>query len=168
MSDPYHHALSSVKKWGGEVDDYLPIHEWFDESKAWVPDYRHRAFRHHAEGIAECIRKFGRTTLIRPAAVSADPYARKPIPTRWIAEQHVQEDLRGRIPNAKDWFSQWTTSESWMNRPVSLAKEFEDEGIDTEGNRLSLADKEEYQPRCQHRDSGRGVCIDCGTFLDET
>lgn len=26
MANPYHHALSSVQKWGGEVDDYLPIH----------------------------------------------------------------------------------------------------------------------------------------------
>jgi hypothetical protein len=26
MANPYHHAVSSVKKWGGVVDDYLPIH----------------------------------------------------------------------------------------------------------------------------------------------
>jgi hypothetical protein len=30
MAHPYHHSLSSVKKWGGAVDDYLPIHNWFD------------------------------------------------------------------------------------------------------------------------------------------
>ena len=30
MAHPYHHALSSVKKWGGEVSDYLPLHSWFD------------------------------------------------------------------------------------------------------------------------------------------
>ena len=30
MAHPYHHALSSVKKWGGTVEDYLPIHSWFD------------------------------------------------------------------------------------------------------------------------------------------
>jgi hypothetical protein len=30
MAHPYHHALSSVKKWGGEVSDYLPLHTWFD------------------------------------------------------------------------------------------------------------------------------------------
>jgi hypothetical protein len=34
MAHPYHHALSSVKQWGGQVDDYLAIHNWFDESKA--------------------------------------------------------------------------------------------------------------------------------------
>jgi hypothetical protein len=30
MAHPYHHALASVKKWGGEVNDYLPLHTWFD------------------------------------------------------------------------------------------------------------------------------------------
>ena len=31
MGHPYHHALSSVKKWGGTADDYLPLHQWFDK-----------------------------------------------------------------------------------------------------------------------------------------
>lgn len=26
MAHPYHHALASVKKWGGEVSDYLALH----------------------------------------------------------------------------------------------------------------------------------------------
>jgi hypothetical protein len=30
MAHPYHHALASVKKWGGEFSDYLPLHTWFD------------------------------------------------------------------------------------------------------------------------------------------
>ena len=30
MAHPYHHSLSSVKKWGGSVFDYLPLHSWFD------------------------------------------------------------------------------------------------------------------------------------------
>ena len=33
MAHPYHHALASVKKWGGDVSDYLPLHTWFDQSK---------------------------------------------------------------------------------------------------------------------------------------
>ena len=51
MAHPYHHSLSSVKKWGGNVDDYQPIHDWFDQSKQIIADFRHRALRHHAEGI---------------------------------------------------------------------------------------------------------------------
>jgi hypothetical protein len=30
MAHPYHHSLSSVRKWGGEISDYLPLHSWFD------------------------------------------------------------------------------------------------------------------------------------------
>jgi hypothetical protein len=30
MAHPYHHSLSSMRKWGGEVSDYLPLHSWFD------------------------------------------------------------------------------------------------------------------------------------------
>ena len=30
MAHPYHHALSSVRKWGGSVEDYLTIHTWLD------------------------------------------------------------------------------------------------------------------------------------------
>jgi hypothetical protein len=26
MAHPYHHALSSVKKWGGTVDDFMAVH----------------------------------------------------------------------------------------------------------------------------------------------
>ena len=51
MSHPYHHALSCVKKWGGEPEDYLPIHNWFDASKESHCHFTHRALRHHAEGI---------------------------------------------------------------------------------------------------------------------
>ena len=52
MAHCYHHALSSVQKWGGAPEDYLALHQWFDEpSKHITADFRHRALRHHAEGI---------------------------------------------------------------------------------------------------------------------
>ena len=61
MAHPYHHALSSVRKWGGQVEDYLPIHNWFDSTKAHMADFRHRALRHHAEGIFLMESIFGMT-----------------------------------------------------------------------------------------------------------
>ena len=48
MAHPYHHALSSVRKWGGAVEDYESVHNWFDESKKIIADFRHRSLRHHA------------------------------------------------------------------------------------------------------------------------
>lgn len=102
---PYHHSMSSVKKFGGGASDYLSIHNWFDESKRSMADYRHRALRHHAEGIFECEQRFG------VFIINSDG---KEVPTRFIGEQHVKEDL-GWIPSMKDWFLN-IKAEKWMIR----------------------------------------------------
>ncbi len=103
MAHPYHHALSSVRKWGGVPPDYLPIHEWFDASKAFLATWQHRALRHHAEGIFLCEQVFGATVQISTG---------RTLPVRWIGEQHVTEDL-GRIPAAADWLRS-IAHEPWM------------------------------------------------------
>jgi integrase len=36
MSHPLLHSKSSVKKFGGKVEDYIHLHNWMDETKAWV------------------------------------------------------------------------------------------------------------------------------------
>ena len=55
------HCLSSVKYFGGRVGDYHRIHAWFDESKDYYGDIRHRALRHHTQGVQECEKVFGIT-----------------------------------------------------------------------------------------------------------
>jgi hypothetical protein len=112
MSHPYHHSLSSVKKWGGEISDYTAIHEWFDKSKEMFADFRHRALRHHSEGIFQCEREFGKTITIATG---------RTIPTRWVGEQHVTEDL-GRIPSIQDWFTH-IHPVSWMGKPQKIELE---------------------------------------------
>lgn len=112
MAHPYHHALSSVRKWGGDPEDYLSIHSWFDESKLVIADYRHRALRHHAEGIFMAERFFGMTITLSTGRV---------IPTRWVGEQHVREDL-GRIPSFADWVRA-IRPEPWMGPRVNLGLE---------------------------------------------
>mgnify|MGYP003350043773 CR=1 FL=1 len=64
MATPVHHAMSSAKKHGGTWEQYIHIHDWFDATKAWIPDSRHRAMRHHAEGIFECEKVFGHAVKI--------------------------------------------------------------------------------------------------------
>ena len=59
MAHPLKHAENSTRRFGGKADDYLRIHNWFDESKSFFTDFRHRALRHHAEGIFLCERIFG-------------------------------------------------------------------------------------------------------------
>ena len=105
MAHPYHHALSSARFWGGTADDYLPLHAWFDESKMLTSDFRHRALRHHAEGIFMAERFFGPTITISTGRV---------VPLRLIGEQHVREDL-GFIPSFADW-ARRIRPEPWMGR----------------------------------------------------
>jgi hypothetical protein len=105
MAHPYHHAVSSAKKYGGLPEDYQKIHDWFDESKAFHADFRHRAMRHHAEGIFMAEKIFG-TTITNSNG--------KKIPVRFIGEQHVQEDL-GFIPSVTDWLRS-IKPEAWMMR----------------------------------------------------
>lgn len=112
MAHPYHHALSSVRKWGGSVEDYLPIHSWFDASKKITADFRHRALRHHAEGIFMAETIFGPTVTLSSGRV---------IPTRWIGEQHVTEDL-GRIPSFADWV-RCIRPEPWMGRTMRIERD---------------------------------------------
>ena len=103
MGHPYHHALSSERIWGGSAEDYLPLHQWFDESKAFLSDFRHRALRHHAEGIFLAEKLFG------VAIANSDG---NQVPVRYVGEQHVKEDL-GRIPTAQDWLLQ-IKPQRWM------------------------------------------------------
>lgn len=102
--NPFHHALSSAKQFGGKAEDYQAIHDWFDETKAHYADFRHRALRHHSLGIFECEAKFGKVL------VNSDG---KQVPVRFIGEQHVKEDC-GRIPSVQDWLSQIQPA-SWMS-----------------------------------------------------
>lgn len=101
--NPYHHALSSSKKFGGLPEDYQAIHDWFDESKMMYANFRHRALRHHAEGCYMAERIFGHTISTSNG---------KNIPTRWVAEQHILEDM-GFIPSMQDWLSNIQAQE-WM------------------------------------------------------
>ena len=103
MAHPLEHAKNSAHRFGGVPDDYLPIHKWFDESKAMIADVRHRALRHHAEGIFLAERIFG---------VAIRNSEGKDVPVRYIGEQHVREDL-GRIPSFQDW-AMGIRMQSWM------------------------------------------------------
>ena len=102
---PYKHAESSVRKWGGKPEDYIDIHDWFDETKQYTGDFTHRVMRHHSAGIQWCISIFGHSIL------NSDGVH---IPTKSIAEQHVYEDC-GFIPTIEKWLEPIKDSPSdWM------------------------------------------------------
>ena len=89
---PWKHAESSAAKFGGCPEQYIAIHEWFDETKQYTGDWTHRALRHHAAGVQWCIKIFGDYLDI----------GSKRVPVKLIAERHVEEDC-GFIPTVQDW-----------------------------------------------------------------
>jgi hypothetical protein len=122
MSHPLHHAISSQKKWGGNIEDYLPIHNWFDETKSSYPDMRHRTLRHHSEGIFWCEEKFG---------VYITNSDGKMVPVRALGEQHVKEDI-GWIPTIKDYLDNMNVV-GWMYKPGegrAMLKEINEQKLD--------------------------------------
>ncbi len=96
MTHTYYHACASARLFGGKPEDYMPVHNWFDATKEHFCDFRHRALRHHAEGVFECERHFGETLT------NSDG---KKVPVRYVAEQHIVEDCGGRVPTLSDWLS---------------------------------------------------------------
>lgn len=90
---PYLHSQVSVKKFGGKPEDYQKIHDWFDQTKAHVPDMRHRSILHNSFGIYLAEQMFG---------INIENSDGKKISVRDIGEQHVLDDL-GFIPTLQDY-----------------------------------------------------------------
>ena len=113
MAHPIVHAKSSVKKWGGKWEDYIHIHNWFDKTKSWVGNSHHRMFRHHSEGIFECEKTFGE---------HFENSEGKIVYTRYVGEQHVNEDCYNYIPSAKEWVNSIDSKEKpiWMIRTLKI------------------------------------------------
>ena len=84
MADSFKHAQSSVVKFGGKPEDYISIHEWFDETKYHHHGLAHRALRHHTLGIQDCIRTFGHSVI------NSDG---DQVSVKMLAVQHIQEDF---------------------------------------------------------------------------
>lgn len=126
--NPWHHSLSSVAKFGGKPEDFLPIHDWFDESKRSSTDPRHRALHHHSEGIFDCERVFGHAIKTSNGRV---------VPTRFIGEQHVKEDL-GFIPTMMDWFS-CIKAQKWMVLTMQVPPQINKELMNNVPTKLSTS-----------------------------
>lgn len=106
----FYHAQASARRWGGTPEDYQPIHDFIDSSKASVPDMRHRSMLHSSWGIYLVEQVFGNTLRVTKKRGGTKVVK---IPTRLIAEHHVVEDL-GFIPTMDDWLRHMTL-EPWMS-----------------------------------------------------
>lgn len=113
MAHPIIHSKSSAKKFGGTWEEYIHIHNWFDETKSWYGHSHHRIFRHHSEGIFEMEKIFGSSFVNSEG---------KTVYTRYVGEQHVKEDCYNYIPSAKEWMLAMESKEKpmWMIRTMEI------------------------------------------------
>lgn len=91
--NPYDHALSSVRHYGGRAEDYQQLENWLDASKATLAHFTHRALRHHRQGVAEAVQLFG------DHLTNSDG---DQIAVSSLALLHIAEDC-SIIPDAADW-----------------------------------------------------------------
>lgn len=106
MAHSYFHAKSSAVHFGGVLEDYLPIHSWFDSTKQAYADLRHRAVLHNDVAIDIAKQIFGEHI------VNADGEV---VSVVAIGQQHMLEDL-GCIPSLEDWLDRLPLNEEWMQR----------------------------------------------------
>jgi hypothetical protein len=115
MAQSYIHAETSARKFGGQPEDYLAIHEWIDRFKSVLGDVRHRAMVHHAQGPWMCQEVFGRFINIHDDSgdvILAKSGKPQKVLVRDIAENHIIEDM-GCLPTIEDWLCNMTCR-TWM------------------------------------------------------
>ncbi len=108
---PLIHAKLSVNKYGGHIDDYLKIHEWFDQTKSHVPDMRHRAILHSSFGCYLALDFFGDYFQNSEG---------RDIATRDICEEHILQDM-GTIPTVQDYLKELPMLD-WLGGPKTTIR----------------------------------------------
>lgn len=110
MAKPLIHAENNVRKYGGVVEDYLPIHDLMDSSKSVVVDQRHRCLTHNSWFLFILEKIFG------SYITNSDG---KKISVRQIGEEHILEDFGNKfIPTGQDWLSNLSLK-PWMKNAES-------------------------------------------------
>jgi len=106
MANPLKHSQSSVKLWGGKVEDYLPLPTKMDSSKKYFSDNIHRGLTHNMFFIFEVmIPIFGEYITNSSGKV---------VSVKDICEWHILEDFGKKyIPNVSDYLGEMEIK-SWM------------------------------------------------------
>lgn len=107
MANPRIHSLSSVKRWGGKVEDYLPIHELLDSPKTTMNNNTSRMLTHNIWFCYHIIPKIFGYNITNSDGRSVD--------TVDIAMLHCAEDFRMQgIPTVQDYLENMVV-QPWMN-----------------------------------------------------
>ena len=110
MANPLIHSKSSVKRWGGKVEDYLPIHELIDSPKTTMNNNSSRLLTHNTWFAYTIIPKIFGYNIINSDGKSVD--------TVDIAMLHIAEDFRMKfVPTPQDYLKHLEV-QPWMNNGV--------------------------------------------------
>jgi len=121
MANPLIHSKSSVKRWGGKVDDYLPIHELIDSPKSTMNNNSSRLLTHNTW--------FAYTIIPKVFGYNITNSDGKSVDTIDIAMLHIAEDFRMKfIPTPQDYL-QHLEVQPWMNNGVKVLENEESQSI---------------------------------------
>ena len=110
MANPLIHSKSSVKRWGGKVEDYLPLHEVIDSPKATMNNNSARALTHNTWFAYTIMPKIFGYNITNSDGKSVDVVD--------IAMLHIAEDFRMKfVPTAQDYL-QHLQVQAWFNNGV--------------------------------------------------
>jgi len=110
MANPLIHSKSSVKRWGGKVEDYLPIHELIDSPKMSMNNNSSRLLTHNTWFAYYIIPKIFGYNITNSDGKSVDSVD--------IAMLHIAEDFRMKfVPTPQDYLKHLEV-QSWMNNGV--------------------------------------------------
>jgi hypothetical protein len=106
MANPMIHAKSSVKRWGGKVEDYIQLHELIDSPKATMNNNTSRFLTHNTWFAYNIIPKVFGYNIVNSEGRSVD--------TVDIAMLHILEDFRMRfVPTPQDYLKHMEV-QAWM------------------------------------------------------
>lgn len=110
--NPYIHASNSARRHGGIPEDYLEIHQFMDSAKEHLGTIIHRLILHNTFGIALAEKMFGDIIQTGTGKFVKQNFITnsdgKKIFVRDIAQDHVLEDLHGKIPTLSQQFEDIT------------------------------------------------------------
>ena len=110
MANPHIHSKSSVKRWGGVVADYLPLHQFLDSPKTTMNNNTSRMLTHNTWFIYEVMPRVFGYNIVNSDGRSVDVVD--------IAMLHVAEDYRFKfVPTPQD-FLKHMQLQPWMNNGV--------------------------------------------------
>jgi hypothetical protein len=110
MANPEIHSKSSVKRWGGKIEDYIAIHELIDSPKATMNNNSSRALTHNTWFAYTIIPKIFGYNITNSSGKSVD--------TIDIAMLHIAEDFRMKfVPTPQDYLKHLQV-QPWFNNGV--------------------------------------------------